>query len=63
MEIIEHLIFDFFHVDFKSLKLGWVAFILIYGFKYHIFCCLLPALYSTYKCKHKTKCNHKHCDI
>jgi hypothetical protein len=63
MEIIEHLIFLYLKVDLKSLKLGWIGFIIIYGFKYHIFCCLIPSIWATYKCRHKNKCNHQHCDL
>jgi len=62
MELIEFLIKTIFNVDLHGLKIGWFGFLLLYGFKYHILCCLLPAIWTTYKCKHKTKCNHKYCD-
>lgn len=62
MEILEHSIQYFYHIDIPQLKYGWIAFMLIYGFKFHIFCCILPFLYTTYKCVgHKRICKHKHC--
>lgn len=63
MEIIEHSITYFFKIDLHQLKWGWIGFILIYGFKYHILCCIIPGIWTTYKCRHKNKCEHTHCDI
>ena len=60
MESIERLASFYFKIDLHNLKWGWIGFIIIYGFKFHIFCCILPAIWATYKCKHK-KCNHDHC--
>lgn len=60
MEGIEFLIENIFNIRINELKYGWLAFIIIYGFKFHIFCCLLPAVFASYKCRHK-KCEHEHC--
>ena len=59
-ECIELIIEKVFHINLYGLKYGWVGFAIFYGFKYHIFCCLFPALWAGYKCKHK-KCKHDHC--
>ena len=62
--LIEHLISVIFNVDLDNLELGWLGwlgFIIVYGFKSHIICCVLPFLFSAYKCRH-TKCEHEHCD-
>ncbi len=62
--LIERLISIIFNVDMDSLDLGWLGwlgFVIMYGFKTHIICCVLPFLFTTYKCRHK-KCDHKHCD-
>jgi hypothetical protein len=61
MEGIELSIEHFFNIDLHELKWGWVGFIIVYGFKYHIFCCLIPAIWAGYKCRHK-KCEHEHCE-
>jgi hypothetical protein len=61
MEIIEKSIEYFFNVDMHNLKWGWLGFLVIYGFKWHIFCCLIPAIWASYKCRHK-KCKHDYCD-
>ena len=61
MELVEYLFKIIFNIDLHQLKWGWIGFIIIYGFKYHIFCCLLPALWAGFKCRHK-KCNHEHCE-
>lgn len=60
-EIIEYFIFEVFGFDVQNIEIGWLAFILIYGFKFHILCCLLPMLWITYKCRHKN-CKHDHCE-
>lgn len=52
-----------FNIDFHNLNfgwLGWLGFIIFYGFKYHILCCLIPAIWAGYKCKHEG-CEHDHC--
>ena len=36
-----------------------VTFIVL-GFKFHLFCCVLPFVAATLKCRHK-KCDHKQC--
>jgi len=61
MEGIELGIEYFFNIDLHELKWGWVGFIIVYGFKYHIFCCLVPAIWTGYKCRHK-KCEHEYCE-
>lgn len=62
--ILEHLISYFLGIDLDNLELGWLGwlgFIIFYGFKYHILCCLIPLIWTTYKCKHNNKCSHDHC--
>lgn len=61
LEIVEFLISYFFDVNVKNLKWGWLGIMIVYGFKYHIICCLVPAIWASYKCRHK-KCKHEHCD-
>jgi|GEM_PF-5580173 len=61
LEVFEHSMLYFFNIDLHNLEWGWVGFMIIYGFKYHIFCCLIPAIWAAYKCKHK-KCKHDHCN-
>jgi hypothetical protein len=61
MEGIELGIEYFFNIDLHELKWGWAGFIIVYGFKYHIFCCLIPAIWAGYKCRHK-KCEHEYCE-
>lgn len=61
MEGIELGIEYFFNIDLHELKWGWVGFIIVYGFKYHIFCCLVPSIWAGYKCRHK-KCEHEYCE-
>lgn len=61
--LLEHLVSYVFDIDVDNLEvgwLGWLGFIILYGFKFHIFCCLIPLLFTTYKCRHK-KCKHEHC--
>ncbi len=61
--LLEHLVSYVFDIDIDNLEvgwLGWLGFIILYGFKFHIFCCLIPLLFTTYKCRHK-KCKHEHC--
>ncbi len=61
IEIIEHLVEYSFGIDLHSIPvIGWLGYLILYGFKYHILCCLLPAIYTGYVCSHK-KCNHEHC--
>lgn len=40
---------------------GLLMFVIIYGFKFHIWCCVAPFMVGMYKCKHK-KCHHEHCE-
>jgi len=61
MEGIELSIEKIFNINLHGLKWGWIGFIIIYGFKYHVFCCLLPAIWAGYKCRHK-KCKHEYCE-
>jgi len=62
--LLEHAISHIFNIDLDTLELGWLGwlgFIIAYGFKYHIFCCLIPLIFTSYKCRHK-KCDHDHCN-
>lgn len=62
--ILEHLISYFFGIDLDNLELGWLGWlgvVIFFGFKYHILCCLIPLIWTTYKCKHNNKCKHEHC--
>jgi len=61
IETIELGIKYFFNIDLHELKWGWIGFIIVYGFKYHIFCCLVPSIWAGYKCRHK-KCEHEYCE-
>jgi hypothetical protein len=61
MEAVEFTIENLFNINLSELKWGWLGFIIIYAFKYHIFCCLIPALWAGYKCRHKN-CEHEHCE-
>lgn len=61
--LLEELISYYFGISMDNLNLGWLGwlgFIIMYGFKLHIFCCLLPLLFTTYKCRHKG-CDHEQC--
>ena len=60
MEMIECIVTYYCNVDLHAMKYGFFMFMIIYGFKFHIFCCLFPFLFAAYKCKHK-KCKHEHC--
>jgi len=62
--LIELCLNKFFGIDMDNLNLGWLGWLglmIVYGFKYHILCCLLPLLYTSYVCSHK-KCKHEHCE-
>jgi len=62
--LLEHAISHIFNIDLHKLDFswfGWLGFIVAYGFKFHIFCCLIPLIITSYKCKHK-KCEHDHCN-
>jgi len=59
-ELSEYLLDVYFGIDFKFLTWGWLGLMLMYGFKYHIICCLVPAIWAGYKCRHK-KCEHEYC--
>jgi hypothetical protein len=43
------------------LTFGGVGVVLIFGFKFHVFCCLIPAAISSFICV-KKKHNHEHCN-
>ena len=58
IEIVEY----FLEETLKYYKYSYIIIILLYSTKYHIFCCVAPFLYATYKCNHKNKCQHKHCN-
>lgn len=58
-EGIEKLVQIFFGIDFGNiLAFGGVGTIILLGFKFHIFCCILPMAISTWIC---TRTSHKHC--
>jgi len=59
-QLVEMSLHHMFGVDLHNLKWGWIGLVVVYGFKYHIFCCLLPAIWAGYKCRHKN-CKHEHC--
>lgn len=61
LESAEWVIEYFTGIDLHNLEWGWLGFIIVYGFKYHVLCCLIPAFWAAYKCKHK-KCEHEYCD-
>lgn len=61
--LLEHSISYIFNINLHTLNfgwLGWFGFIFVYGLKYHVLCCLIPLLITSYKCRHK-KCGHEHC--
>lgn len=60
-QMIEILVHHFLGIDLHNMKFGWMGLVIVYGFKYHIFCCLLPAIWAGYKCHHKN-CKHEHCN-
>ena len=60
-QIIEKSLEYFFHLDLHNMEWGWLGLTIVYGFKYHIFCCLIPALWAGWKCRHKN-CKHEQCD-
>jgi len=59
-EIAEHILNQYFWFNFEMMSWGWFGFIIFYGFKYHIVCCLFPAIWAGYKCRHKS-CEHEYC--
>ena len=59
-ELLEHVLNKYFLFDFKMMTLGWFGLVVFYGFKYHIICCLFPAIWAGYKCRHN-KCEHEYC--
>ena len=59
-ELLEYILNQYFFIDFKMMTLGWFGLMVFYGFKYHIICCLFPAIWAGYKCRHK-KCEHEYC--
>ena len=62
MEILEWLLNHFFHINLSYDKIhgfGWLIFLVIYGFKFHLFCCVGPFLYAAFRCRHK-RCHHDH---
>lgn len=61
IEIIESIILSYYNINLHALEWGWLGFIIIYGLKFHIFCCIIPAIWVSYKCRHK-KCKHDYCD-
>ena len=60
IELVKHLVLEPLGFQIENIELGWLTFIVIFGFKFHIICCILPMLWAAYKCRHK--CDHDHCD-
>jgi len=61
VQLLEHAIEYYFGINLHDIPVyGWLGGIIIYGFKYHIICCLIPAIYTGYVCRHK-KCDHEQC--
>lgn len=63
IEFVESLIQHYWHVEMSSTDtvVGFIMSVIILGFKLHIWCCVFPGLYATYRMRHK-KCHHDHCD-
>jgi len=61
IESIEWILMDYFHYNFEYVTIGWLGFVIFYGFKFHIFCCLAPMIWAGYKCRHKS-CEHEYCN-
>jgi len=63
-EIVEYILVDTLGYDiFENLSpYGYIGFVIAQGFKYHIWCCLLPLIYSSYKCRHDKECDHDYCN-
>jgi len=59
-ELLEYILNQYFFIDLKMMTLGWFGLMIFYGFKYDIICCLFPAIWAGYKCRHK-KCEHEYC--
>lgn len=60
---LETYIEEWFNVDLHhTLELGGVGTVIILGFKFHIFCCAIPAIVSTLFCIRKSRkhCEHDH---
>ena len=62
-ELVEFSIEKVFNIDLHNLEIAWLGGIIVFLFKSHILCCLVPAIWTSYKCKHKEKkeCKHDHC--
>jgi len=59
-EGIEHLLHEFFDIDLEHiLAFGGVGTVMLFGFKFHIFCCAIPATFAAFMCARK---KHDHCD-
>ena len=59
-ELLEYILEQYFCFDFKIMSWGWFGLMVFYGLKYHIICCLFPAIWAGYKCRHKS-CEHDYC--
>jgi hypothetical protein len=61
LEGLEHLLHEWFEWDLKHrLSFGGVGVVIIYGLKFHVFCCVVPALLSALACirKRGRHCSH-----
>lgn len=60
-EAAEHLLLEILGIDLHAAEIGWLAFVVTYGLKTHVLCCLVPLLWAAYKCRHRG-CGHGHCE-
>jgi len=60
IEAIEWILVDYFHFNFEYITVGWLGLVIFWGFKYHILCCFIPAIWAGYRCRHKS-CKHEYC--
>jgi len=62
-ELFEFAIEKVFDIELHNLEIAWIGGIVLFLFKSHIICCLIPVIWTSYKCHHKEKkkCNHEHC--
>ena len=44
IESAEHFILEPLGFEIENIELGWLTFVVIFGFKFHIICCVLPVM-------------------
>lgn len=59
-ESTEWILEEYFEFNLEYISLGWFGLVLFWGFKSHLLCCLVPAIWAGYKCRHKS-CKHDYC--